>query len=684
LAAVALLAATLLNAKVFDGGVDSANLGKGEWVYVMSDLFAGYAPGVTDVPSFMNYCANNLHCQFVVVKSATGSTNYPSPANPQFTAGLVDSAHAAGLKIFGYTRSYGSDIAGEIAAASYVFNCGADGFILDAEAEWESGNVVGTNGPALAWQLCGGIKTNWPTKFLAHSPFAVISYHSSFPYQQFGYWCDAAMPQDYWVDFGKTPTATVQWMDSNWGPWQSGLTGMWTNAIKPLCPIGQADSTSQPGTDITEFVNYLKTDPGCVTAGGYKGCAFFRPGLQTAVMLSAISSASIGSGNTAPFISTQPQGLTVFVGQNAVFTVSAGGYPSPTYQWKWNAQTIPGATSASYTRGPAQLVDAGTYTVVVSNSIGVVTSSNAVLAVSTNVVVPASIIIDNTSLGFTTTGSWIVGTSSADKYGASYDYATAVTGAATATATYTPTIVTGGNYDVFIWYPEGGNRSANAPWSVTAASGTVNTTVNQQATGGQWFKIASNVAFNNGTGGYVRVANNAGPTVVMADAVELVFSPVQPPYIAIQPQSQTGLINYPTTFAVQAGAYGTSALSYQWSFNGTNQSGATKSALTIASTQAASAGSYAVTVGDSVGNIASVPAVLTVRVPVITFSTIEILPGNHLHVQVSGDPVNVVLQSSPDMSNWSVFASGSLSNGPADFYDSITNSALFYRVHTAP
>jgi len=356
------LVAQNASAKLFDGGVDSANLGKGEWVYILSSYFGSYVPSVNSPDTLMAYCKTNLSCQYIVVKAAEGGSLFNGP---QFTASLVNSAHAHGLKIFGYTRSYGTDPVGESAMADYVNGtCGADGFIFDAEQEWESL----ANNQTVAYNLCGMVKTNWPTRFLAHSPQAIISVHNSFPYKEFGYWCDAAMPQDYWVDFGKTPTATIQWMDQNWGNWQNGLSGKWTNAIKPIAPVGQADSTSQPGTDITEFVNYLKTDPGCVTKGGYKGCVFFRPGLQTQVMLDAIAAAQIG--DLPPTISTQPQSQTVVVGQVATFNVVATGPPAPTYQWKRNGTNIAGATLSSYARANIQMSDAGTYSVLATNVAG--------------------------------------------------------------------------------------------------------------------------------------------------------------------------------------------------------------------------------------------------------------------------------------------------------------------------
>ena len=50
--------------------------------------------------------------------------------------------------IFGYNRSYGSNVLAEIAIAITYFSQGADGFVLDAEAEWESDNSwIGSERP---------------------------------------------------------------------------------------------------------------------------------------------------------------------------------------------------------------------------------------------------------------------------------------------------------------------------------------------------------------------------------------------------------------------------------------------------------------------------------------------------------------------------------------------------------
>src|SRR4051794_36063963 len=95
----ALLLAGNSFAAIFDGGVDSANLGKGDWIYYMSaatNQLGGNIPGVTNIASFMAY-EKSQGINYIIVKAGTGSTNFNGDGtSPQFTSNLVSQAHAAG------------------------------------------------------------------------------------------------------------------------------------------------------------------------------------------------------------------------------------------------------------------------------------------------------------------------------------------------------------------------------------------------------------------------------------------------------------------------------------------------------------------------------------------------------------------------------------------------------------
>jgi hypothetical protein len=85
----------------------------------------------------------------------------------------------------------------------------------------------------------------------------------------------------------------------------------------------------------------------------------------------------------APVITSQPQNLTVNMGEDATFSVTAGGNSPLYYQWMFKTSGIIGATNTTYIRTNAQPGDAGSYFVVISNQLGTVTSINAALTVNT-------------------------------------------------------------------------------------------------------------------------------------------------------------------------------------------------------------------------------------------------------------------------------------------------------------
>lgn len=86
---------------------------------------------------------------------------------------------------------------------------------------------------------------------------------------------------------------------------------------------------------------------------------------------------------TAPAITTQPSNVTVTVGSTATFTVVASGASPLSYQWQKNGVAVNAATNATYTTPATQLADDGAmFAVVVTNSLGSVTSSSVKLTVS--------------------------------------------------------------------------------------------------------------------------------------------------------------------------------------------------------------------------------------------------------------------------------------------------------------
>lgn|GEM_PF-837705 len=91
-----------------------------------------------------------------------------------------------------------------------------------------------------------------------------------------------------------------------------------------------------------------------------------------------------------PFITSQPVNQAVVTNQNAAFAVIAGGTQPLSYQWYFNTTPLTnnahyaGVTSTNLAVFSAQPADAGSYSVIVTNYLGSVTSSIANLLVVSN------------------------------------------------------------------------------------------------------------------------------------------------------------------------------------------------------------------------------------------------------------------------------------------------------------
>ena len=493
IAAVLVLFAFAAPAVIRDGGIDPANLGKGDWIYYMSmatNKLGGNVPWVTNEASLMMfYRSNNI--RYILIKAATSDYLFNgSYSFPQFTKKLCDTAHQYGILIFGYNRSYGENVQGEVAIADYVFQQGADGFVFDAEGEWESSQPwILDQGPAKAWDLCSQVRSNWPTKFLAHAPFPIISYHASFPYKEFGFWCDAVMPQIYpqnWTGVKSRPSGGINWTDANFAKWQDSLYSLpptningiqiwWTNAIKPLAPVNHVYGPNPPNSGVahidddfvTEFVDYLCADTHAVTIGGYQGANFWRTDLHGSAQWTNIGRTTIGSfpGVINNIVLDDPSG-----------TVSGAWQPVRTF-----------SNGKLYGDG------SGTDT----NSFG-----------TNYLIIPK--------------------------------------GAGDAHVEFRPNVLTPGDYNVYEWHPSLAAASASVPHVIQHASGTTTVYANQKTNAGRW-SFLGRFAFNAGTAGSVRGWNSITEAdgVAIADGIKWVFAPPTSP-----PQPPTGLS------AVEAGVSG--------------------------------------------------------------------------------------------------------------------------------
>jgi RHS repeat-associated protein len=110
--------------------------------------------------------------------------------------------------------------------------------------------------------------------------------------------------------------------------------------------------------------------------------SIYTTALSATQIQGAYNASYLGKCQEPPAITLQPVSQAVGLGSNATFTVSATGTPQLRYQWRFNGTDVTGATFTSLTLANVQTSQAGSYTVLVTNSFGSILSSNALLAIT--------------------------------------------------------------------------------------------------------------------------------------------------------------------------------------------------------------------------------------------------------------------------------------------------------------
>ena len=353
-----------------------------------------------------------------------------------------------------------------------------------------------------------------------------------------------------------------------------------------------------------------------------------------------------------PIILAEPSSLTNEAGTTATFAVSAYG-TAPGYQWYYNGTNIPGATATNYSITNVADANQGSYTVIVSNAYGVVTSAPpATLTVIDPILITAE--PSNQTVGAGTNASFSVGVTGTAPIFQWYKGATPLTDNGHITGSQTSNLMVmsavdgdAGGYSVVI-----SNLVTSAtstppatltvidppvimlqPIGMTNAAGTTATFVvsnlgspstyewylnstNALADGGQIsgvttpvLTISNLLAANDGS--YSVKVQNLARTVTSSNALLVVLDP----YITAQPNSTINQVGTTVTFSVTA--VGTLPLSYQWFFGNFPLADETNRTLVLTDVADSDDGNYYVVVSNSVGSVTSATAALVTFPPLI-------------------------------------------------------------------
>ncbi len=431
---------------------------------------------------------------------------------------------------------------------------------------------------------------------------------------------------------------------------------------------------SKNGTSIPLATNatYLLSSPQASDTGTYVVQV-------TNTVGTAVSNSATLSVNATPFIASQPGNLAGPAGFTATFRVGVTGFPTSTYQWRKGGTNISGATAATYTISNAQSANVGSYDVVVTNTLGTVTSSAATLSVFTASAPPSN---DNFASAWTLAGN--LGQASDTNVGA--------TGETGEPSHYTSGGTSHGN-DSSVWFRWTPGVSGIAQVDTIGSSidsvlavytGTTLTTLTSIAqnddgattTGGVslvTFPITAGTAYSIAVGSY-----DSGD----GGSITLNYKAVGSPAIGAQPVNAVAALGGSTSFSVVATG---TELAYQWYRNGTAIAGATSATLSLSNLQPADVGSYYVIVSNSAGSVTSNTVTLSGTNSPPTIATqpvnITVVSGQTASFTVSATGTSLAYQwrrngiSIPGATS-ATYSLGTVTRSDADYYDVSVFSGL--------
>ena len=349
----------------------------------------------------------------------------------------------------------------------------------------------------------------------------------------------------------------------------------------------------------------------------------------------------------APTFTTQPRNITVSPDLAVEFSAVAAGVPVPTYQWRFNGTTIADATNATLALPPVTAANAGSYTVVASNMVGMVTSVVARLTVGLPMTNP-SFEADTFTVypGYVSGNGPITGWASmsgdginpangspfADNGVIPNGIQVAFMQADGALSQTVSGLTVGVQY--YVHYYEN-SRTGPIPSLEVKVGGTTIVAVHPvPAVGsGSYYEMSSEAFVATATDmelAFIKSNPTGNDTTALVDSVAILPLAVgTPPTITLQPAPTTVYLGKAASFTGRA--LGSLPLHYQWRLNGTPVADATSTVLALSSVRLADEGGYTLVVTNSSGAVTSAVARLTL---------LETIPSIHsTGLDAAGNPI---------------------------------------------